>query len=463
MVLQELQPVVGAAADRDEKEDEEEEEVLEEEQEWVDDEPSSIEYTAACANGKAFRCSQWQRACISRATDVGLAHYGLGKRGAEALAASLVKHVCIRSLDLSDNGLGGEGVTSVLSALQQRNAAPALEVLVLRQNQAGQEGADAVAGFLRGSRHRLASLDFASNALGTKGATTIAEALAANATLTALSLDSNEIDSEGVEQLAKALGGNRTLTSLSLEWNSVGKEGGMALAAMLGHDDLALSVLNLGWNGLGDEGVRLLARALELKPSGSAMRDVRLHHNRLSAEAAVPLSKALKSLAVLDVSGNALGEGGASVLLLAQQELEASAPAGSGGGGEAGGEAGGGGGGEGAEEGQPPPPRCLLKMEDVCVRPDTPLAGLLLRAAAGDAIPKNEMQASGVQTAAAVAVKAAKPPATLPKSPKSGKKQAAPGEEPWVRDPSSQAPGGQAVGGGQDGGKKAKKSSGKKK
>ena len=133
----------------------------------------------------------------------------------------------------------------------------------------------------------------------------------------------------------------------------------------------------------------------------------------------MPLSRALSGLDVLDVSGNALGASGAAVLLLAQQELQVAAD-------------------EKENADGAGVRRCQLKMEDVCVRPDTSLAGLVMRAAAGDAIPIGEMEASGVQAAAAIALRSAKPP---PKPPgqKKGGKQPAPGEEPGAR-PDAAAP-----------------------
>lgn len=157
------------------------------------------------------------------------------------------------------------------------------------------------------------------------------------------------------------------------------------------------SQLNLGWNGLGDDGATALARALAPKSANaSALRDVRLHHNRMSADAAAPLSHTLAALDVLDVSGNALASSGVATLLLAQQTLHAAnaaegSPT-----------------GDGAEE--PPPARaasrpyrCTLMMEDCCVRPDTMLAGLLARAAAGEILSVEEMEAGGVHKAAQVA------------------------------------------------------------
>ena len=287
------------------------------------DEPSAIEYIAACTY-PAVRCSQWQRACVSRASDVVLSHYGLGKRGAEPLAKSLALNVHVHTLDLSDNGLGPEGVATVLDVLQSARAAPKLRVLSLRQNQAGEEGAEALKALLASSGgHPLSSIDFGSNGIGSRGGEIVAEGLLAAheggcSQVATLSLEHNEI--EDVERLAAAVRTSTVLTALSLEWNQIGPAGGKALAEALAAQP-ALARLNVGWNGLGDEGVRALAGAVELQPLGGPLRELRLPHNRMSEEASVPLSRALGGLDLLDVSGNALGAGGCAVLLLAQQEL----------------------------------------------------------------------------------------------------------------------------------------------
>ena len=349
------------------------------------DEPSALAYCEACASLKAIRCSQWQRACLSQAPEVSLNHYGLGKVGAEALALSLKKNSHVQGLDLSDNGLGPEGTTSILKALTVKGGAPSVRLLTLRQNKCGQDGAEAIRELLR-SQHPLESLDVAANELCTKGAQTIAESLGSNTSLTSLCLEHNELESEAVDALAKALGTNRSLTTLSLEWNTIGPPGAQSLADLLHQGGSSLVTLNLGWNGLGDSGVRCLAQAIEQQPADGALRDVRLHHNRMTADAAVPLAKCLRVLDVLDVSGNALGASGAAVLLLAQQDLRKRAADATGGDGEG--------------------HHCQLMMEDVCVRPDTALAGLVMRAAAGEEIIAGELQAGGVHAAAAIAKKA---------------------------------------------------------
>jgi len=359
-------------------------------------EPSAVVYAEGCKAEGAPRCSQWHRACVSHAVEVSISHYGLRPRGARLLAPSLAANSHVQSLDLSDNGLGPEGVCALLGALEgfvgigrsKQPAAPVLRALSLRQNEAGLEGAQSVAVLLRGS-HRLQSLDFAANAIGDKGVSAIADALASNETLRMLCVEHNQIEDDGMGQLAAALKENRTLTSLSIEWNAVGPVGAKALADVL-PEQPTLRALNLGWNGLGDQGIASLAAALEAPAEMNELVDMRLHHNRCSSVAALPLARALVTLEMLDVSGNPLGAGGASALLLAQQETRGRPARGA------------------SAAGAEAAPRCRVIMEDVCVRPDTALAGLLLRAADAEEISTEDLQQTGVYAAAEVAAAGSK-------------------------------------------------------
>jgi Ran GTPase-activating protein (RanGAP) involved in mRNA processing and transport len=65
------------------------------------------------------------------------------------------------------------------------------------------------------------------------GAKALAEALAANTTLTSLTLSDNYIEVEGAKALAEALVQNKSLAELSIKGNELGDEGVDALATAL--------------------------------------------------------------------------------------------------------------------------------------------------------------------------------------------------------------------------------------
>ncbi|KAL1515158.1 hypothetical protein AB1Y20_004219 [Prymnesium parvum] len=335
----------------------------------------AAEYKALCAQHGTARCSKWLRACAAESTQCSLGHYGLGTHGAAPLALSLKWNERVQHLDLSDNGLGADGVCSVLDALTQ-GGAPELRSLSLRRNQAGVEGAEGAAALLCARpAHPLERLDLTANAIGDRGASAVARGLARNASLLSLILGDNEIDAEGAEQLASALKVNSRLAELSLEWNNIRAEGGRAVAEAL-QGQRSLHTLNLGWNGLMDEGVAAVAAALRPAKgsegeSPCALSDLRLHQNRMTAQGSGALACVIKHLDSLDVSGNPLGSEGASALLLALQSAQSP---------------------------------CKLVANDVCVRPETKIHTLLCRAGRREAIELHSLQAAGVESMAAASL-----------------------------------------------------------
>eukprot|EP00958_Prasinococcus_capsulatus_P015233 scaffold1621_cov350-Prasinococcus_capsulatus_cf.AAC.23 len=85
------------------------------------------------------------------------------------------------------------------------------------------DGACRMAEVLRSSKCQLRSLDLTENGLGNKGAVALAEALTSNAkgTLKTLRLGGNEVGESGGVALAEALNSNRTLSELFLEGNTM--------------------------------------------------------------------------------------------------------------------------------------------------------------------------------------------------------------------------------------------------
>ena len=277
--------------------------MTEAEQVWSDDdepEPSALAYSEASKEAGSVLCGRWHRTCQSRGEECQLQHYGIGKKGAPALGASLRVNVCMRALGLSDNGLGGEGVRSLVDALLG-GGAPALIILDLSQNQAGPDGAAALGELLAEqtkTERGLQTLRFDANAIGDKGAGQLASGLATNRALRALHLCRNEVGCEGAGLMAPALAQNATLESLSLEWNQIRADGCRALISAC--RDAAVSQLDLGWNGVRDEACAAISAALR---DGSApLRELKLHNNHVSAEGGAVLCAALEVRDALELA-----------------------------------------------------------------------------------------------------------------------------------------------------------------
>ncbi|KAL0231705.1 hypothetical protein GEMRC1_011109 [Eukaryota sp. GEM-RC1] len=125
--------------------------------------------------------------------------------------------------------------------------------------------------------------------IGDDGATYLAEALMANATVTNVDLSHNNIGNYGVTSLAEALIVNATVTNVNLSHNNIGDDGVKALAEALKTNATVTSV-NLSHNNIGDDGAKALSEALKVN---ATIRTVNLNSNFIGNEGVEALSKAL--------------------------------------------------------------------------------------------------------------------------------------------------------------------------
>ena len=272
--------------------------------------PSVAVYRDACLEAGKVPCGRWLRTCQTKSEECTLQHYGIGKKGSAPLGKSLRVNACVRVLDLSDNGLGTEGVQTLAKALLG-GGAPALTALDLSQNQAGPDGAAALGELLAEQTapdHGLQSLRFDNNAIGNKGAGLLTQGLTDNRRLAELHLCRNEIGCDGAAKIAEqlrdqGLAGNASVTTLSLEWNQIRVDGCRALLGACREG--RVEVLDLGWNGVRDDACVAVAQLLH-DGGASHLRELRLHHNHVSATGGAALGAALGVLEALDVSGNPL-------------------------------------------------------------------------------------------------------------------------------------------------------------
>lgn len=149
----------------------------------------------------------------------------------------------------ADNGLGAEGVATLMQALAAGGAP--LAALDLSANNMGDDGCKQLAPLLRQHQPTLTNLALASNGIGPDGMRALAPVLSAATSLSDLQLQGNHVGDAGLSVLCKALIQLPQLKSLQLQENySIGAEGTRALAQLLSQS-VNLQQLNLAKNSLG--------------------------------------------------------------------------------------------------------------------------------------------------------------------------------------------------------------------
>ena len=256
-------------------------------------------------------------------------------------------------LDLCKQVVGPEGIRPLLNAMMHTDR---VKRLLLGNNIVGDDGAAAIAGFLR-ERHD-SPLDcwyIAGNRIGPRGITHVCEALATDTRVTSLWLKRNPLKAAGMVPIAELLrrnttlevldlvncgllddgletvlgalmgpGANKTLRHLYLGTNGITQRSAPLIARFLA-EDCVLESFYLSCNRLGDDGVEAVARGLA---ANRTIQRVSLASNCIGPRGAAALAEALAehpSIALLDLGftkatvavgelGNFIGDAGAHSL-----------------------------------------------------------------------------------------------------------------------------------------------------
>jgi len=256
-------------------------------------------------------------------------------------------------LDLCKQVVGPEGIGPLLGAMMHTHR---VKRLLLGNNIVGDDGAAAIAGFLR--ERGDSPLDcwyIAGNRIGPRGLAHVCEALATDTRVTSLWLKRNPLKAAGMPAIAELLrtntklevldlvncglldagletvlaalmgpGANKTLRHLYIGTNGISERSAPLIARFLA-EDCALESLFLSCNRLGDEGVEEVARGLAANRS---IRRVSLASNCVGPRGAAALAQALAehpSIVLLDLGftkatvavgelGNFIGDEGARAL-----------------------------------------------------------------------------------------------------------------------------------------------------
>jgi Ran GTPase-activating protein (RanGAP) involved in mRNA processing and transport len=214
----------------------------------------------------------------------------------------------IEYLDLSCNPLNLEAVELLTGPLAGNNNLRHLEIRQV--GTLGKDGGNSFAKLLA-SNKKITVLNIGNNALDYIGTKLLAESLKTNATLTKVDISSNRLDEAGGIYMSKALETNRTLTTLDLRDNNIQSAGVIYLAAALDGNKV-IRHLNLSGNQIYDDGIEALAAVL------THLRTFNLSKNQITASGAQFLAQAIGEgapLVTLILDNNPLQEAGVLAIL----------------------------------------------------------------------------------------------------------------------------------------------------
>lgn len=129
---------------------------------------------------------------------------------------------------MSDKFIGDDKIPQLCAKLKSVQK----KKLILRGNNLGPVGAQAVADFIADS-DSIQQISLEWNLFGNAGAEYIAHALETNRSLVLLDLKNNSISSDGAAALADAIMRNNVLTTLDLRWNQIDDRGALAFKSVL--------------------------------------------------------------------------------------------------------------------------------------------------------------------------------------------------------------------------------------
>ncbi|XP_048051929.1 NACHT, LRR and PYD domains-containing protein 12-like isoform X2 [Megalobrama amblycephala] len=261
--------------------------------------------------------------------------------GCAALTSALRSNSHLRELNLSDNKIGDEGLTLLSDGLKDPHCK--LEKLTLYDCNITSEGCAALTSVLRSNSH-LKELGLSQNKIGGRGLTLLSDGLKdSHCKLENLWLYDCDITAESCAALASALRSNSHLREINLSENKIRDEGVMLLSdglkdphcklenLMLWGCNITAEVcdaltsalrsnshlreLDLSENKIGDEGLTLLSDGL--KDPHCKLENLWLSQCNITAEGCAALTSALRSnshLRELDLSGNKIGDEGLMLL-----------------------------------------------------------------------------------------------------------------------------------------------------
>lgn len=234
----------------------------------------------------------------------------IGDNGAEAVARVIPQCPALNRLILAGNNIGDRGALKIAEVLRDSK----IGMLSLSENRIGPTGVAALAAAARDS-NSVYLMSLRRNPILDEGLEALALCLPQPADTTSLrsvGVSQCNCTDRGVQVLAKALASS-TLHEFFMQYNDIGKEGAIALGDMLIANVHLVAVI-LNYVHLGDQGATELGRALGRNVT---LKQLDISQNGIGDEGAVALSRGLKmnaSIVTLLLGGNVIGCDGACAL-----------------------------------------------------------------------------------------------------------------------------------------------------
>jgi Ran GTPase-activating protein (RanGAP) involved in mRNA processing and transport len=259
----------------------------------------------------------------SNLTVLKLGYNNLGDIGVATLATGIALHKSLGLLDLGFNNFGDEGARALASAMHQAfqsASAGTLHTLYLAGNLIGEDGAVALADFIRQGSH-LRKLYITGNRIGSNGVRAITEAILEDETRRKGFMNTVN-DQTSRERTDVADNGSTLATSkekfegmqqLFLGGTGMGTSGCHAVARLLERSS-SLKVLSLPNCEIGDEEIGILSTSFRANKTRLPIESMQLSFNHITHKGLEALSNALwgsPSLKELKLDNNLIGDHGA--------------------------------------------------------------------------------------------------------------------------------------------------------
>ena len=225
---------------------------------------------------------------------INLRRFGLRGKQCKALAEALEGLDTCKSLDLSENQLGGEGIGAICNVLKKNEVLTALDLSSCKLRSSSEEVVD-----LLNLNRTISHLNLAGNELSDRAVSKLLTAIRSAGRIRCLNISRNFCGSSSALQSLVGLVEQGRVLELDVSWT------GLRLSFMESMETLRtnkyLTSLNLSYNGLCDESMNVLAElfveTVGDSTSSMALKHVDLGHNRIQKKGAICLALALQKVA----------------------------------------------------------------------------------------------------------------------------------------------------------------------